>query len=192
MNWTDPSDESSPACILVFNASDPWRRWRADGRHRHHCLRGRPRHRCGDRAPTRETQRRSSITSAWTTRPWQSRPACAGGPAGASHQVGFVGSPENISTIAEIATDYDDVPVIAYMPNLPGGRELIDEYLDAFRELLLPRLRCWLETTARCGAGCCPTGAATAAPPPATSPARHPRWACPTPWSPAFPARAVC
>jgi hydroxymethylpyrimidine/phosphomethylpyrimidine kinase len=26
------------------------------------------------------------------------------------------------------------------------------------------RPRCWLETTARCGAGCCPTGAATAAP----------------------------
>ena len=54
--------------------------------------------------------------------------------------VGFVGSTENISTIAEIATDYDDVPVIAYMPNLSWWREeLIDEYLDAFRELLLPQ-----------------------------------------------------
>ena len=55
-------------------------------------------------------------------------------------KVGFVGSTENISTIAEIATDYDDVPVIAYMPNLSWWREeLIDEYLDAFRELLLPQ-----------------------------------------------------
>ena len=55
-------------------------------------------------------------------------------------KVGFVGSPENISTIAEITTDYDEVPVIAYMPNLSWWRdELIDEYLDAFRELLLPQ-----------------------------------------------------
>ncbi|HVL46108.1 MAG TPA: bifunctional hydroxymethylpyrimidine kinase/phosphomethylpyrimidine kinase, partial [Acidovorax sp.] len=55
-------------------------------------------------------------------------------------KVGFVGSPENISSIAEITTDYDEVPVIAYMPNLSWWRdELIDEYLDAFRELLLPQ-----------------------------------------------------
>ncbi|MBY0409259.1 MAG: bifunctional hydroxymethylpyrimidine kinase/phosphomethylpyrimidine kinase, partial [Burkholderiaceae bacterium] len=50
-------------------------------------------------------------------------------------KVGFVGSPENISAIAEITADYDTVPVIAYMPNLSWWRdELIDEYLDAFRE----------------------------------------------------------
>lgn len=55
-------------------------------------------------------------------------------------KIGFVGSPENISTIAEITTDYDTVPVIAYMPNLSWWRdELIEEYLDAFRELLLPQ-----------------------------------------------------
>ena len=55
-------------------------------------------------------------------------------------KVGFVGSAENISAIAEITTDYDEVPVIAYMPNLSWWREeLIDEYLDAFRELLLPQ-----------------------------------------------------
>ncbi len=55
-------------------------------------------------------------------------------------KVGFVGSPENISVIAEIAADYADVPLIAYMPNLSwwdeGG---IDSYWDAFRELLLPQ-----------------------------------------------------
>lgn len=55
-------------------------------------------------------------------------------------KVGFVGSPENISAIAEITADYDTVPVVAYMPNLSWWRdELIDEYLDAFRELLLPQ-----------------------------------------------------
>ncbi|MFC5496081.1 hydroxymethylpyrimidine/phosphomethylpyrimidine kinase [Caenimonas terrae] len=55
-------------------------------------------------------------------------------------KVGFVGSPENLSTIAEIAADYADVPLVAYMPNLSWWEEgQIDLYLDAFRELLLPQ-----------------------------------------------------
>ena len=55
-------------------------------------------------------------------------------------KVGFVGSPENLSTIAEIAADYSEVPVVAYMPNLSWWEEgQIDLYLDAFRELLLPQ-----------------------------------------------------
>ena len=55
-------------------------------------------------------------------------------------KVGFVGTPEAISTIAEIAADYADVPVIAYMPNLAWWDEgQIDLYLDAFRELMLPQ-----------------------------------------------------
>ncbi len=55
-------------------------------------------------------------------------------------KVGFVGSAENISTIAEIASDYSDVPLIAYMPSLSWWDESeIDSYLDAFRELLLPQ-----------------------------------------------------
>ena len=55
-------------------------------------------------------------------------------------KVGFVGSPENISTIAEIASDYADVPLIAYMPSLSWWDESeIDNYLDAFRELMLPQ-----------------------------------------------------
>jgi hydroxymethylpyrimidine/phosphomethylpyrimidine kinase len=55
-------------------------------------------------------------------------------------KVGFVGSPEAISTIAEIAADYADVPLVAYMPNLSWWDETqIDLYLDAFRELMLPQ-----------------------------------------------------
>ncbi|MDB5848044.1 MAG: hydroxymethylpyrimidine/phosphomethylpyrimidine kinase [Rhodoferax sp.] len=55
-------------------------------------------------------------------------------------KVGFVGTPENISAIAEIAADYADVPLVAYMPNLSWWDEdKIDEYLDAFRELMLPQ-----------------------------------------------------
>ncbi|MGB4115354.1 MAG: bifunctional hydroxymethylpyrimidine kinase/phosphomethylpyrimidine kinase [Polaromonas sp.] len=55
-------------------------------------------------------------------------------------KVGFVGNPENISTVAEIAADYAEVPLIAYMPSLAWWSEdKIDDYLDAFRELLLPQ-----------------------------------------------------
>ncbi len=55
-------------------------------------------------------------------------------------KVGFVGSPENVSAIAEMASDYADVPLVAYMPNLSWWEEdQIDSYLDAFRELLLPQ-----------------------------------------------------
>jgi len=55
-------------------------------------------------------------------------------------KVGFVGSIENISTIAEIAADYADVPLIAYMPDLSWWSEVqIDLYLDAFRDLMLPQ-----------------------------------------------------
>lgn len=55
-------------------------------------------------------------------------------------KVGFVGSPENLSAIAEISTDYPAIPVVAYMPNLSWWDDVkIDNYQDAFRELLLPQ-----------------------------------------------------
>ena len=55
-------------------------------------------------------------------------------------KVGFAGSPENLAAIAEIADDYEGVPVVAYMPNLSWWEDArIDDYLDAFQELLLPQ-----------------------------------------------------
>jgi hydroxymethylpyrimidine/phosphomethylpyrimidine kinase len=55
-------------------------------------------------------------------------------------KVGFVGTPETVSVVAEVAADYADVPLIAYMPNLSWWDEAqIDLYLDAFRELMLPQ-----------------------------------------------------
>jgi hydroxymethylpyrimidine/phosphomethylpyrimidine kinase len=69
----------------------------------------------------------------------QARTALEDMPTGAI-KVGFLGSPENISAIAEIASDYADVPLVAYMPNLSWwGEGDIDIYLDAFRELMLPQ-----------------------------------------------------
>ncbi|QIM52866.1 bifunctional hydroxymethylpyrimidine kinase/phosphomethylpyrimidine kinase [Hydrogenophaga crocea] len=53
-------------------------------------------------------------------------------------KVGFVGTPENLSAIAQITSDYAEVPVITYMPDLSWWDELeIETYLDACTELLL-------------------------------------------------------
>lgn len=55
-------------------------------------------------------------------------------------KVGFAGSPENLGAIAQIAADYAETPLVAYMPDLSWWDEgRIEEYLDAFRELLLPQ-----------------------------------------------------
>ncbi len=55
-------------------------------------------------------------------------------------KVGFVGTPENLSAIAELASDYADVPLVAYMPDLSWWSEdRTDLYLDAYNELLLPQ-----------------------------------------------------
>ncbi len=55
-------------------------------------------------------------------------------------KVGFLGSPEVVSAVAEIASDYAEVPLVAYMPDLSWWQDsLIESYLDAFEELLLPQ-----------------------------------------------------
>ena len=55
-------------------------------------------------------------------------------------KIGFVGSPENIAALAEITSDYAQLPVVSYMPNLSWWEDdRIDQYLDAFQELLLPQ-----------------------------------------------------
>lgn len=58
----------------------------------------------------------------------------------AAWKVGFLGSAEGVSAVAEVLSDYPDVPLVAYMPNLAWVDE--DEqqsYLDAYRELVLPQ-----------------------------------------------------
>jgi hydroxymethylpyrimidine/phosphomethylpyrimidine kinase len=55
-------------------------------------------------------------------------------------KVGFLGSAEGVSAVAEVLSDYPDVPLVAYMPNLSWVEE--DDqaaYLDAYRELVLPQ-----------------------------------------------------
>jgi hydroxymethylpyrimidine/phosphomethylpyrimidine kinase len=58
----------------------------------------------------------------------------------AAWKVGFLGSTEGVSAVAEILSDYPDVPLVTYLPNLSWLEE--DEqqsYLDALRELVLPQ-----------------------------------------------------
>lgn len=55
-------------------------------------------------------------------------------------KVAFLGSAENVSTVAEILSDYPEVPVVAYLPELAWWDEVEREnYLDATTELLLPQ-----------------------------------------------------
>ena len=58
----------------------------------------------------------------------------------AAWKVGFLGSAEGVSAVAEVLSDYPDVPLVAYMPNLSWVEEDAQQaYLEAFRELVLPQ-----------------------------------------------------
>jgi hydroxymethylpyrimidine/phosphomethylpyrimidine kinase len=54
-------------------------------------------------------------------------------------KVGFLGSADAVSAVAEILSDYADVPLVAYLPSISWMEESQQQpYLDAFRELILP------------------------------------------------------
>ena len=134
------SDDNEPACVIVFNASDPSGAGglAADvtaiasvGAHALPVVTG------AYARDTAEIHDHFAFDEEAVSE--QARAILEDTPAQV-FKVGFVGSPEAISAIAEIATDYADVPVIAYMPNLSWWDESqIDLYLDAFRELMLPQ-----------------------------------------------------
>lgn len=55
-------------------------------------------------------------------------------------KVGFAGSPANLAAIAELASDYPDIPVVSYMPDLSWWQgDGLEEYLDAFQALVMPQ-----------------------------------------------------
>lgn len=55
-------------------------------------------------------------------------------------KVGFAGSPANLAAIAELASDYPDIPIISYMPDLSWWHgDGLEEYLDAFQALVMPQ-----------------------------------------------------
>ncbi|WP_375140895.1 bifunctional hydroxymethylpyrimidine kinase/phosphomethylpyrimidine kinase [Ideonella aquatica] len=55
-------------------------------------------------------------------------------------KVGFLGSAENVSAVAEILSDYAELPLVSYLPNLSwmDDEDQRQSYLDALRELILP------------------------------------------------------
>ena len=137
---TDSEDDASLACVLVFNASDPSGASgiSADvlaiasvGAHALPVLTGayaRDTAQVFDFFPLTEEAVGDQARAILEDMPPQ------------VIKVGFAGSAENISIIAELTADYDGVPVVAYMPNLSWWEDdQIDQYLDAFRELLLPQ-----------------------------------------------------
>jgi len=57
----------------------------------------------------------------------------------AGFKVGFLGSADNVGAVAEILSDYSEVPLVAYMPDLSWlDEDQLLPYLDAYRELILP------------------------------------------------------
>src|SRR5262245_4592738 len=55
-------------------------------------------------------------------------------------KVGYLGSAEGVSAVAEVLSDYTEVPLVTYLPNLSWVDEDDESqaYLDAMRELVLP------------------------------------------------------
>jgi hydroxymethylpyrimidine/phosphomethylpyrimidine kinase len=57
----------------------------------------------------------------------------------AGWKVGFLGSAETVSAVAEVLSDYPDLPLVSYLPPLSWlDEDQLQPYLDAFRELILP------------------------------------------------------
>jgi len=55
-------------------------------------------------------------------------------------RLGFAGTPDNLGVVAGIAADYDDIPLIACMPDLSWWNDnAIDAYHEAFADLILPQ-----------------------------------------------------
>jgi hydroxymethylpyrimidine/phosphomethylpyrimidine kinase len=57
----------------------------------------------------------------------------------AGWKVGFLGNADGVAAVAEVLSDYTDIPVVSYLPNLSWLEEdQLQPYLEAFRELILP------------------------------------------------------
>ena len=57
----------------------------------------------------------------------------------AGWKVGFLGTAEAVAAVAEVLSDYPDIPLVSYLPNLGWLDDDVSQpYLEAFRELILP------------------------------------------------------
>jgi hydroxymethylpyrimidine/phosphomethylpyrimidine kinase len=136
----DPQDNAAPACVMTFNATDPSGAGglagdvvtiAAMGAHALPVVTSivlRDTAEVFDHSPIDAdvvVEQARSILEDVTIAAWK---------------VGFLGSAEGVSAVAEVLSDYPDVPLVAYMPNLSWVEEDDQSaYLDAFRELVLPQ-----------------------------------------------------
>ncbi|MGB3067612.1 MAG: bifunctional hydroxymethylpyrimidine kinase/phosphomethylpyrimidine kinase [Ottowia sp.] len=140
MDPTDPAGEAPLPCVLSFNASDPTGAGglagdalviASVGAHALPVATG------AYLRDTRETIGHAALDDAAVAE--QARMVAEDVPLQVI-KVGFAGSAEAVAAIAAFAADYSDIPLIAYMPDLSWWDDQeIDNYLDAFRELLLPQ-----------------------------------------------------
>ena len=138
--FTDPDEMAGPACVLVFNASDPSGAGglSADitaiasvGAHALPVVTG---------AYARDTAQIFGYFSIDEDAVSEQARAVLEDVAVQVIKVGFVGSPGNLSAVAGVSADYPETPLVAYMPSLAWWDEQrIDDYLDAFQELVLPQ-----------------------------------------------------
>lgn len=135
-----PGADAAPACVMSFNATDPSGAGGLSGDVATLCAMGAhplPVTTCVLIRDTAETfehltldedqvvEQARVVLEDLTVQAWK---------------VGFLGSAEVVSAIAEILSDYPDTPLVAYMPSLPWMEEAeLDAYLDAYRELILPQ-----------------------------------------------------
>jgi hydroxymethylpyrimidine/phosphomethylpyrimidine kinase len=100
----------------------------------------------------------------------------------AGWKVGFLVRADIVSAVAEVLSDYTEIPLVSYMPNLAGWtRTSCSPTWTPSASSSCPPPRCWWATTRRCRTSCCPTGTASARP-------RRANWR----WPPASTARATC
>lgn len=137
-----PADEQEappPACVLTFNASDPTGAGGMAGdvatiaAMGAHCL---PVVTAVVLRDTAESFEHSSLDDDCIAE--QARHILEDVPITA-WKVGFLGNAENVSAVAEVLSDYPDVPLVTYLP----ASSWMDEddsqsYHDALRELVLP------------------------------------------------------
>lgn len=57
----------------------------------------------------------------------------------AAWKVGMLGSADAVAAVAEVLSDYAEIPLVSYLPSLAWlDEDQAQPYLDAFRELILP------------------------------------------------------
>lgn len=136
----EPMDESAPVCVLVFNASDPSGAGGLSADIATIASVG------GHPLPVVTGAYARDSAKIFEHFPFddeavaeQARAVLEDIPVSAI-KVGFVGSPGNLAAIAEIASDYPDIPIVCYMPDLSWWEEdPLDQYMDALKELVLPQ-----------------------------------------------------